>query len=72
MIPPSRKNTTEILYALKREVDFIVIKDNRPLALFEAKEEDEAISPSGKYFAKKIGIPFYQISPHHTRVEAFP
>jgi predicted AAA+ superfamily ATPase len=56
----------------KREVDFIVIKDNRPLALFEAKEGDDAISPSGKYFANKLGIPFYQISPRHTRVEAFP
>lgn len=56
----------------KREVDFVVIKDNRPLALFEAKEGDEAISPAGKYFAKKLEIPFYQISPHHTRVEAFP
>jgi uncharacterized protein len=56
----------------KREVDFIVIKDNRPLALFEAKEGDDAISPSGKYFANKLGIPFYQISPRHTSVEAFP
>jgi uncharacterized protein len=56
----------------KREVDFVLVKDNRPLALFEAKEGDAAISPSGKYFAKKIEIPFYQISPHHTRVEAFP
>jgi predicted AAA+ superfamily ATPase len=56
----------------KREVDFVVIKDNRPLALFEAKEGDEAINPSGKFFAKKLEIPFYQISPHHTRVEAFP
>jgi predicted AAA+ superfamily ATPase len=56
----------------KREVDFVVIKDNRPLALFEAKEGDEVLSPAGKYFAKKLEIPFYQISPRHTRVEAFP
>lgn len=56
----------------KREVDFVVIKDNRPLALFEAKEGDEAISSAGKYFAKKLEIPFYQISQCHTRVEAFP
>ena len=35
-------------------------------------EEDEAISPSGKYFAKKLEIPFYQISPRHAGVEAFP
>jgi uncharacterized protein len=56
----------------KREVDFVVIKDNRPVALFEAKEGDEAINPAGKYFAKKLGIPFYQISPRHPRAEAFP
>jgi hypothetical protein len=56
----------------KREVDFIVVKDNRPLALFEAKTGDDTISPAGKYFARKLGIPFYQVSPRHTRVEAFP
>jgi len=49
-----------------------LIKDNRPLALFEAKERDEAISPSGKFFAKRLGVPFYQISLHHGRAEAFP
>jgi uncharacterized protein len=67
--------TFELMYIRdkeKREVDFVVIKDNRPLALFEAKDGDEAISPSGKYFAKKLEIPLYQISPRHTRVEAFP
>jgi len=56
----------------KREVDFVVIKDKRPVALFEAKEGDEAINPSGKFFAKKLEIPFYQISPRHAGVEAFP
>ena len=56
----------------KREVDFVLIKDNRPVALFEAKERDEAVSPSGKFFAGKLGVPFYQISPRHERAEAFP
>jgi hypothetical protein len=56
----------------KREVDFIVIRDSRPLALFEAKAGDETISPAGKYFAGKLGIPFYQVSPRHAYVEAFP
>jgi uncharacterized protein len=56
----------------KREVDFVLIKDNRPLALFEAKESNEAISPSGKFFARRLGVPFYQISLHHGRAEAFP
>jgi hypothetical protein len=56
----------------KREVDFVVIKDNQPWALFEAKAGDDPIHPSGKYFAKRLGIPFYQISLRHERVEAFP
>jgi predicted AAA+ superfamily ATPase len=56
----------------KREVDFVVIKDNRPLALVEAKTGDDPIHPSGRYFARRLGIPFYQISPRHERVEAFP
>ena len=56
----------------KREVDFVLIKDNRPVALFEAKERDEAVSPSGKFFAGKLGVPFYQISPRHERAGAFP
>jgi len=56
----------------KREVDFVVIKDNRPLALFEAKESDESISPSGKYFANRLGIPFYQVTRLPGRIEAFP
>jgi hypothetical protein len=56
----------------KREGDFVVIKDHRPLALFEAKTGDDPVQPSGKYFARRLGIPFYQISPRHERVEAFP
>jgi uncharacterized protein len=56
----------------KREVDFVVIKDNRPLALFEAKTGDDPVHPSGRYFAKRLGIPFYQVSPRHERVEALP
>lgn len=56
----------------KREVDFAVVRDNRPLALFEAKTGDDPVHPSGKYFAKRLGIPFYQVSPRHERVETFP
>ncbi len=56
----------------KREVDFILIKDNRPMALFESKEGDSEISPSGRYFGKRLGIPFYQIVHRVGRCEAFP
>jgi len=56
----------------KREVDFVVTKDNRPLALFEAKTGDDPIHPAGRYFAKRLEIPFYQVSPRHERAEAFP
>jgi predicted AAA+ superfamily ATPase len=56
----------------KREVDFALIKDNRPLALFEAKERDETISPSGKFYARRLGVPFFQICLHDGKPEAFP
>jgi hypothetical protein len=55
----------------KREVDFVLIKDNRPMALFETKEGDSEISPSGRYFGKSLGIPLYQIAHRPGRCEAF-
>jgi predicted AAA+ superfamily ATPase len=56
----------------KREVDFVLIKDNKPIALFEAKEGDTDISSSGKYFSHKLGIPFFQIVHRCKKIEAFP
>jgi len=56
----------------KREVDFVLIRDNRPMALFETKEGDSEISPSGRYFGKRLGIPLYQIVHGFGRCEAFP
>jgi predicted AAA+ superfamily ATPase len=56
----------------KHEVDFLLIKDNRPLALFEAKESDAAISASGRYFSRKLGVPFYQIVVQSAKSEMFP
>jgi predicted AAA+ superfamily ATPase len=40
-----------------REVDFVLIKDNKPVALFETKEGDSEISPSGRYFWEKARDP---------------
>jgi predicted AAA+ superfamily ATPase len=56
----------------KREVDFVLIKNNQPVALFEAKESDSEIGAAGKYFAKKLGIPFYQIIRRLEKAEEYP
>jgi hypothetical protein len=56
----------------KREVDFILVKDKKPLALFEAKMTDSEISRSGKYFSSKLSIPFYQIVCHLGMPEEYP
>jgi predicted AAA+ superfamily ATPase len=56
----------------KREVDFVLIKNNRPVALFEAKDGDSEISNSGRYFSKKLGIPFYQIVHRIEKTEEYP
>ena len=67
--------TYEIMYVRdreKREVDFVLVRNNKPAALFEAKEGDAGISPAGRYFAGKLGIPFYQIVNGPVKAEAFP
>jgi len=56
----------------KHEVDFLLTKDRKPVALFEAKEADALISATGKYFSKKLNIPFYQIVYRCDNVETFP
>ena len=55
-----------------QEVDFIIIKDQKPFALFEAKKGDTNISKSGIYFNKLLGIPYYQIVSGEDIVEAYP
>jgi len=56
----------------KREVDFALVKDNEPLALFEAKESDSSISKPGIFYSRKMNIPLYQIVHKAKKVEAFP
>lgn len=56
----------------KREVDFALVKDNEPVALFEAKESDSSISKPGKFYSKKMNIPLFQIVHKAKKVEAFP
>lgn len=56
----------------KREVDFTLVKDNEPIALFEAKFSGTGISKAGKYYSNKLNVPLFQIVQHAGKVEAFP
>lgn len=45
-----------------REVDFVVLKNKKPLFAVECKLQDTAISPALKYFAERTPIPqFFQV-----------
>ncbi len=41
----------------KREVDFIIVEDNKPLCLIECKYSDTNLSPHLKYFQDKLNVP---------------
>lgn len=46
----------------KREVDFVVLKDRKPIMAVECKTGEKAISRSCFYFAERTSIPvFYQV-----------
>ena len=46
----------------KREVDFVVLKDKKPLFAVECKTGDRSVSPNLLYFQQRTPIPhFYQI-----------
>lgn len=45
-----------------REIDFVVLKENKPIFAVEVKVGDREISPSLKYFRERTKIPhFYQV-----------
>jgi hypothetical protein len=45
----------------KREVDFVVLKDRKPIFAVESKSGEKAIGPALRYFAERTPIPrFYQ------------
>jgi predicted AAA+ superfamily ATPase len=47
----------------KREVDFVVLKDKKPLFSVECKLADKSVSPHIYYFAQRLNIPkYYQVS----------
>jgi predicted AAA+ superfamily ATPase len=56
----------------KQEVDFVFVKDNRPVALFDAKESDCDIARSGMVFSRLLSIPYFQIVRNCRKVEVFP
>jgi len=56
----------------KQEVDFVLVKNNRPVALFDAKESGCDIARSGIYFSRLLSIPYFQIVRNCRKVEVFP
>ncbi len=46
----------------KREVDFVVLQDRKPLLAVECKSGERSISPAIQYFAQRTSIPrFFQV-----------
>lgn len=43
----------------KREIDFVVLKDFKPLFAVECKYKEKDVSPHIKYFAERTDIPFF-------------
>ena len=43
----------------KREVDFVVLKERKPLFAVECKKGDRSISDSLRYFSERTSIPVY-------------
>jgi len=56
----------------KQEVDFVLVKNGKPIALFEAKESNCDISKAGLYFSKQMSLPYFQIVRHCQKAEIFP
>ncbi len=66
---------------LKREIDFVVLRDGEPLFAVECKTGDKALSKHLAYFSKRTDIPYfylvhmgnddYEIADLHARVMPF-
>jgi hypothetical protein len=56
----------------KQEVDFVLVKNSKPIALFEAKDSDSEISKAGLYFGKHLSVPYFQIVHRCRKAEVFP
>ncbi len=64
---------TQELYYLrdkeKREVDFAVVEDRQPRLLIEVKRSETRVSPSLRYFARRLAVESLQIVQTATRSE---
>jgi uncharacterized protein len=55
----------------RREVDFVVLRDRRPLFAVECKTGERAIGSPVRYFAERTPIPrFYQVHRGKRRYES--
>ncbi len=45
----------------KKEVDFVLVVENKPVSMLEVKLSDTDISPTLRYFHKRYGIPAIQL-----------
>ena len=53
----------------RREVDFVVVRERRPLFAVECKASDRSVDPALLYFAERTGIPrFFQVHLGQTHV----
>lgn len=55
----------------KQEVDFILLNDNKPVALFEVKLSGTKVDSSGYYYSKRLAVPYFQIVAETDDVQVF-
>jgi predicted AAA+ superfamily ATPase len=55
-----------------QEVDFLIIKDQQPICLFEVKEKVTRPTTSGTYFQKMLQIPYFQVVGEYDGIETHP
>lgn len=47
----------------KREVDFLICRDLKPIALIEAKSSFQSFTPALNFYCKKLGVPGFLVYP---------
>ncbi|MBW1615447.1 MAG: hypothetical protein JRJ49_02720 [Deltaproteobacteria bacterium] len=54
-----------------KEADFLILKDNISLCLFEAKLKETSPASCGTYFSRLLNIPLFQVIADYDKIEAF-
>ena len=54
---------------MKREVDFVVLKNRKPIFAVECKTGETGLSKHITYFSERTEIPFYQVHKGHIDYE---